>query len=299
MDKDIPLHLQEIIYGSSNKATSRQIAKLLGEGKIRKLAPRVYTPNLTDSPDIIIKKNLFNIIGHLFPGILLSHRSALEFKPTAGGNLFLTYSHHRQVELPGVTLSILKGRDPIVGDNPLNKGLYISQPARAFLENFEPSRKPGSDSKTLTIPEIEERLEQIVRVKGEDGLNELRDTARVLAEKLGMEKEFEKLNKLVSALLSTNPSHTLTSPLASARMTGNPYDPSRIPVFEKLFEGLSDTFPDYPEQNTSIQAFRNFAFLKLIFQTILKAQNSSWMKQRKLFKQTPHYLHGMKTLMTY
>ena len=91
--------------------------------------------------------------------------------------------------------------------------LYTSQLERALLENMQVSRQPGPESKTITLPELEERLEQVIRVKGEAGLNDLRDKARIIAEKLGMQTEFEKLNKLISALLTTNPSKILSSPL--------------------------------------------------------------------------------------
>ncbi|TCC99828.1 hypothetical protein [Pedobacter psychroterrae] len=111
------------------------------------------------------------IIGHLYPGILLSHRSALEFKPTATDNLFLTYTYSRKVNLPGITLNISEGPKPISGDNLFTDGLYTSQQERALLENLQESRKPGPNSKVLTIPELEERLEQIVSIKGEEGLN--------------------------------------------------------------------------------------------------------------------------------
>src|SRR6202012_2019285 len=135
---------------------------------------------------------------------------ALEFKPTQTGDLFLTYGYKHKVKLPGVTLNILEGPGDIEGDNPLTAGLYVSQQARAMLENFQESRKPGPESKTLTIPELEERLEQIARIKGEQGLNEIRDKARNISGQLGMEKEFNKMNKLISALLSTAPAKLLT-----------------------------------------------------------------------------------------
>lgn len=50
MDKDIPLHLQEIIFSSSNPEVSRTIGKLEKSGKLKKIAPRVYTPNLDEAP---------------------------------------------------------------------------------------------------------------------------------------------------------------------------------------------------------------------------------------------------------
>lgn len=46
MEKNIPIQLQEIIFSSSDSATSQQISKLEKDGAIRKLANRVYTSNL-------------------------------------------------------------------------------------------------------------------------------------------------------------------------------------------------------------------------------------------------------------
>ncbi len=99
----------------------------------------------------------------------------------------------------------MKGQAPIAGDNRFSGELFASQMERALLENLQISRQQGPESKTLTLPEIEERLEGVVRVKNEAGLNELRENARVIADKLDMKREFEKLNKLISALLSTHP----------------------------------------------------------------------------------------------
>lgn len=271
MTKDLPLHLQEIVFSSSDYAVSRQISTLVKQGKLRKLIPRVYTPNFTEKPETLVKRNIFSIVGRLFPGIVLSHRSALEFKPTTTGHLFFTYPYKRKMQLPGVTLNINEGPMGIEGDEPLTPGLHVSQQARAFLENFQESRKPGPDAKTLTIPEIEERLEQIARIKGEEALNELRDKARMIAGQLHMDKEFSKLNKLISAILSTNPSQILSSPLAIARAFGKPFDPERVVLFEKLFVELKQReFPNYPDTNLAFDKFRNFAFFEAYFSNFIE-----------------------------
>ncbi|MEO7045408.1 MAG: hypothetical protein ABI091_08910, partial [Ferruginibacter sp.] len=217
MESILPIHLQEVVFSASNAKLSKQISKLEKGGKLRKIAPRIYSPNFTDSPEVVVKRNLFAILGKLYPGSLLSHRSALEFKPTSLGHIFLTYSYTKKIKLPGITIRFMQGHGRIDGDNLLSGELYVSQLERALLENMEVSRQFGPESKTITIPEIEDRLEQVVRVKGEAGLNELRDKARAIAEKLNLKTEFGKLNKLISALLNTKPSKILSSPLAIAR----------------------------------------------------------------------------------
>lgn len=270
MDKKKPLHLQDVIFSSSNPAISRVISKLEKSGQIKKIAPRVYTPAIEESPEIVIRRNLFKVIGHLFPGIMLSHRTALEFKPTSTGDMFFSSSSERKVRLPGITLNIMKGPAPMEGDN-MNTELRASQTERAILENLQESRKPGPRSRTLTLPEIEERLENIVRVHKEKGLNEFRDKAKQISTELGMEKEFDKLNKLISAILTTKPSNILSSPIAIARALGHPYDPNRIQIFEKLFVELKQReFADMPDKNVTQLAFRNFAFFESYFSNFIE-----------------------------
>lgn len=271
MENILPIHLQEVIFSSSLPQVSKQISKLEKAGKLRKIAPRVYSPNLTDSPEVIIRRNLFAILGKLYPGALLSHRSALEFKPTSAGHIFLTYTYTKKIQLPGIILRFMEGPAPIEGDNRLSGELFASQTERALLENLQVSRQLGPESKTLTLAEIEEKLEGIIRLKNEEGLNELRDKARILAGSLNMNDEFEKLNKLISALLSTKTSKILSSPLAVARAFGNPYDPARLPLFEKLFVALkTQEFGSLPEKNTSTQSFRNFAFFESYFSNYIE-----------------------------
>ena len=59
MEKNLPIHLQEIIFGSSNSSISKQISKLEKDKKIKKIAPRIYTSNFDEVPGKIIKRNLF------------------------------------------------------------------------------------------------------------------------------------------------------------------------------------------------------------------------------------------------
>jgi hypothetical protein len=239
MGKNTPSKIQEIIFASSEKSESRRLTALQKDKLIRKIASRIYTSNLEEEPSIIIKRNWYRILAHLFPNALLSHRSALEFKPTSKGHIFLTYTYTSNVSLPGLTVHLLKGAEPVEGDNPFFETLFASQEARAFLENFQTTRKKGQESKCLTVSEIEDRLEAIVRARGEQGLNTLRDTARKISARLEMKSEFKKLNQLISDLLATGKSRNLTSPVAIARTLGEPFDPAKIKLFESLYEELA------------------------------------------------------------
>jgi hypothetical protein len=271
MENILPIHLQEIIFSSSDQKISKQISKLEKNGKIRKIAQRIYASNLIDQPEEIIRRNLFMVLGRLYPDAVLSHRSAFEFEPTNEGHIFLTYSYTKKVNLAGITLRFLKGHEAIPGDNQISGGLYASQRARAFLENLQPSKNVSGSSKCLPITTIENKLEQIIRVNGEEELNNIRDRAREIAPELKMEKEFEKLSKIISALLTTHTPRILSSPIAVARAFGFPYDPARIKLFEDLFRELKTSeFKNRPDKNTTPDSFRNFAFFESYFSNYIE-----------------------------
>lgn len=266
MENGKPIHLQEIIYGSQDSVVSRRISKWEDEGLILKIASRIYTSNFEDSPEDIIRRNIFPILGNLYPGAILSHRSAFEFAPTSSHQLFVTYKYTKRVELPGLILRFMEGHMAIEGDLPFSGELMVSQRERALLENLQVTRQTGPDSKRLPFPQIEDKLEKIIRVNGEDELNKVRDRAREIAEEIGMKKEFNKLNKIISALLTTRPFQELVSPLAVARAKGLPYDPARVKLFENLFRELKQKEFKYREENNiSTIAYRNFGFFESYF----------------------------------
>ena len=270
MGKNTPSKIQEIIFASSQKSESRRIRHLLKENLIRKIASRIYTSNLEEDPATIIRRNWYRILARLYPNAILSHRSALEFKPTSTGHIFLTYSYPANVQLPGLKVHLLKGFERIEGDNPFFENLYASQEARAFLENLRETRKGGEESKSLPVSEIEEKLDIIIRARGEQGLNAIRDKAREISTALQMQKEFKKLNQLISELLATGKSKRLTTPVAVTRSMREPFDPDRIKLFESLYEELAGkVFPEL-KVSTSINGYKAFAFFEGYFSNYIE-----------------------------
>ena len=271
MEKTIPSRIQEILFASSDRGESRRITALLKDGSIRKIAPRIYSSNLSDEPAAIIKRNWYRVLANLYPDAILSHRSALESKPTKDGHIYLTYIYTKNVELPGLTIHFLNGPSRIEGDNPFFENLHVSQEARAFLENLQTTRSTGQEPKTLPLTELEERLESIIRGRGEQGMNAIRERAKEIAPLLGMEKEFRKLNSLISDLLATGKSKNLKSPAGIARALGEPLDPDRIRLFESLYEELAGkVFPAYKDRSTTDKAYKTFAFFEGYFSNYIE-----------------------------
>ena len=263
--------LPEILIASSDKKISASITRLKKEGAIRKIASRVYTSNLTDTPESIVGRNLYRIIGLLYPGALISHRSAFELRPSFDGHFFLTYNYTKNITLPGLTLHLMAGPKPIGTDIPYLDGLFISNPARAYLENLQLGYIRNGISKCLPQADLEGKLEKKALANGEKELNYLRDQARKVAGELNMEREFKLLDKIIGAILSTREADALQSESAKAWSAGEPYDSERIELFTLLFEHLADKdFKHYTDINTTESAYRNFAFFESYFSNYIE-----------------------------
>jgi len=235
------------------------------------VASRIYTTNLIDSLENIVRRNLIDILVHRYPNALISHRSAKEMRPTATGDFFLTNSTTRRVtDLPGITLNFAKGPKASSYDIPF-MGMHISGEYRYMLENMQTSRKSGDESRVLPVSVIEAKLEQLLLTSGENRLNQYRDELKKVAEELGMQTEFTKINNIISALLSTHDAKVLSTDSAKALSVGNPFDSKRVELFEILFDAVKDRyFVIRNNRNTDEESFRLFSFFESYFSNYIE-----------------------------
>lgn len=254
--------LGEIIV--SNARTSSRVSRLVKKGLLRKIAPRLYSSNLEDDPCLIVDRNLYHVLGGLFPGAVLSHRSAFEIRPV-DGHIFLTYPYDRIVHLPGLTVHLLRGAEASIGTFPYPGGLSVSSEARALLENLQPSRARSGPSRTLSRDWMENRLEKICRRKGERALDVIRDEARALAPKLGRELENEVLQSIISALLGSGEPSGLQNRAARSRAAGLPLDAERLRLFDALHVALARRLFTPYQADPDAEATRNIAFFEAYF----------------------------------
>ncbi len=254
---------------ASNKDISDLVYRENKRGNLRKLASRIYTTNLSDNLEDVVKRNLWQLVAMLFPGALVADRTSIEHRPAADGSVFIISDKKRAITLPGININPRKGVAPLPSDRPFIGGLYLSSQARAFLENIRPSRsRSGKISRTLSPAELEEKLEELLRRSGEKALLNIRDEARILATELNLESESKNLDDLIGTMLGTRDAK-LTSDAAIMRKSGTPYDPERLPIFQLLFETLAAEPPVIrlasPSQNTI-----NLAFFEAYFSNFIE-----------------------------
>ena len=213
--------------------------------------------------------NWSTIVSTLYPGVLLSHRTAFEYKPGPEGEIFLTASTNREVVYPGLRLKFSRGPGPLDDDPPFLAARASSQ-ARVLLENLSKTRSRTS-SRTVGVSDIEARLEQILRDGGEEALNKLRDRARQIAKRFSWRLEFERLDGLMGALLGTRTGKRLNSKLALARAAGEPYDPAALTRLQLLFGELrSRSLPAIRDTFTLTDHFSNKAFFEAYFSNYIE-----------------------------
>ncbi len=248
---------REVFFSSADVSDAVRYA--VRTGKARQLGPRLYTKNMTSTPEAVCLRNWAEIAAGYFPGAVIVGRTAMDFKPAEDGSVFLVAKTTRDVQLPGLRLRPRHGADPLDSDQTFfGHDIYISSRPRAFLENAQPSRaRGGAVSRTLSRGELEEVLERYGR-NDPASLNRLRDEARNVATQLGLVEELNALDGLVGTLLGTR-DVKLSSARARATASGVPYDPDRMERFQQLATQLLATgLPEIAENahhDVSVFAF--------------------------------------------
>ena len=159
-----PSPLPEVFV--STPARAARISRDLKAGLIRKIATGLYTTDVKQPLESLVRRLLWPIASLVFPEAVITDRTAFEAGPSADGSVFLAAHTTRDVALPGVVLRARKGAGPLPGDTPF-LGLYMASRARAFLENVPATRARKGVARRLSRRELEARLERELADKGE------------------------------------------------------------------------------------------------------------------------------------
>jgi hypothetical protein len=262
----------------NDRAEARRLQRLALGGQLHRLAAGIYTDDLGAPIESVTRRHLNEICAVIMPGSIVSHRSAFEHRPTAGGHYFLTGPYRREVQLAGVKLHYALGPGPTDADIKLplqSADVFISNQARALLENLSLSRGDPAERRTLGASFVEEWLERFISRDVSNEVNKLRDQARSIAKPLGLSDEFKKLDAMIGGLLGTRTA-TLITPQAIARAARRPYDDDRVTLFETLAAELQNNPmvvpPAAANEDPQLQAFIETYFSNFIEGTEFEIQ---------------------------
>jgi Fic/DOC family len=249
-----------LAVAGSDKTEARRLQRLTAQGQLRRIHLGVYTDDLVQPLESIVRRELYALCALIAPDSIISHRSALESRrPTATGNVFLTGPYRRDINLPGMKLRIAQGPGPLDSDIRIptfGGDAFVSSQARALLENLTASRGDAAERRTLGAAGIEAWLDLFISRDISGGINKLRDAARAIAEPLKLQQEFQQLDATIGALLGTR---TVRLSADAAIAAGKPYDDARVTLFQTLAAELQreslQAPPADPHADNHLQAF--------------------------------------------
>ena len=256
----------------SNARISREVHRRVASGQLRKLASRLYTSNLADPAEAVVRRNLWSIVAGYFPGAVVADRTALELAPASDGSVCLVTAKGKDIELPGIVLRVRRGAPAQEDDRPfMGQALHLSSPARTYLDNLRPSRaRGGRVARTLPRSELETRLERLMAQAGIEGLNRVRDDARRLAPALNRAAQQETLDRIIGALAGSRQAD-LSAPAARARGRGRPYDSDRVALFEDLAAAAQrSSEPSLPPRPRDGTGHATLAFFEAYFSNYIE-----------------------------
>jgi hypothetical protein len=268
---------------------SRRAAK----GELFRIRNGIYV----DSFDLSEQQRALNtgwmeVASFLFPKAVLVDRTAAELLPK-NGRIYLVSAaiRKRRVVQVGDLSFDISGGNVLTGVEQITPDLMRSQQARYCLENLAFSRQRNGVKRTLGVVWLESELIKVLRLRGEIGLNAIRDEARALASTLNLQQEFEHFTVLVSALLKTHTSKgILQSGAGIAQAQGSPFDVQRINLFQQLSNYLLKL--DLAPINFSYEqaAWRHLTFFDSYFSNYIEGTQFTLEEAEVIvFERKPNY----------
>lgn len=252
--------------------SQREIRNASRAGKLFRIRNGIYidTDNETVIDQTIISQ-WHRIAQFLFKGAIAAFRTADELRPIEGRVYLLAENLKRRNVKVGPVEFIVNTGNTRIGVEPFEPHMMRSNPARLLLENLSLSRPKESISKTLGREWVEKQLLKEIEIRGEEGINRIRDEAQGIANKLNYSDEFDVLNKMVSALLNTHETKgILQTRVGIAYAKKEPYDEEcieRFNAFAKYLFNIDLMTVAYHYEKAS---WRNLTFFESYFSNYIE-----------------------------
>jgi fido (protein-threonine AMPylation protein) len=255
------------------KEEAKKAYKLTAKGDLFCIRNGIYI-NTHDLKEITktLNNEWMEIACHIFNNPVAVARTAAELKPAEGRLYFVSskLKKRRTVKVMHLKFDISPGNTG-QGVEQITLKMKRSNTARYCLENLALSRGNKNSKKTLGGQWVETELVKIIHRGGEEAANKLRDEARSIAAALGLEKEFEKLNALIAALLRTRPSEgILQTRLGIAEAKGEPFDKFRLERFRELGDYLKTLDLTVNAYIYNRASWRNLTFFESYFSNYIE-----------------------------
>lgn len=219
------------------------LTRAIREGRVHKLAPGVYTADLTAAPEHLVASHRWRIIARSMPDAVLVDRSAAYAGVPSRGVLFVASDQRKgPLRLPGLTVLPRPGHRALPDDSPWPEGLALASDARTLVDNLAVSRSGGNaPARTLGRAELEQWLLNKYRTRPhpETWLENLRVRALAIANDFDVPERADAIKDLVGLVGRTRPATGNISPPLRAHLRGSGWDDERVAAFDALAEALA------------------------------------------------------------
>jgi len=260
------------LYFSTDQKEARRLSYLYQQNMLQRIYHGIYSDDLHSSTNLIRQKWM-KITAYIVPKGILSFRTAVELKPIFYNEdnhiVFVTSSYVKTIILPGLIIKVSKGDSNSYVEQVM-PDLARSNLPRLLLENLTVIRGANKGIKTIGAEGVETLLAKEMRHHGEVFSNLIRDEAKQMASDLGYEKEYDKLNHIISSMLSTNSNTNLKSAYAISVAKKIPYDRDRLNLFENLYLYLKRSFLKKRAYSFSNTSLKNLSFFESYFSNFIE-----------------------------
>lgn len=262
------------LYIAKDTKDAKKLSRLFKQQKLRRIYRGIYTSELTEPLEQIIKRHWMEIVTYIVPQGILSFRTAVDLKPIPFKKhsiVFVTSRYEKSITLPGLIIKVVKGNNDEYLEQVL-PNLGRSNVPRFLLENLKTIRSTEYRGiKTIAVEGIEKYLAKEMRARGEIRLNQIRDEAKGVAKALNYIKEYKQLDQIISALLSTHPdAHTLKTKIGNAFAKNQPYDIGRLKSFETFSLYLTKCNFKQRSYTYNKLSYKNIAFFESYFSNFIE-----------------------------
>lgn len=262
--------MTQLIF-AKDTSQAKQFSKAVARGELKRIRQGVYTDAAWEDIPKLLHNKWYQIVGYLYPSAVVSHATAVSLLPE-NKVVYITapIKIRKKIQISNLlTIEVLPG-DVEHLKEPFQLNSFRSSPTRYLLENLQISHKDVAAPKSLGKNWVEKELCRLLERYGENELNRIRDEARANCSELKMEKEFQTLERLIGAILSTQSIGELSTDMAIAVAKKEPFDPTRMTIFENLANYLRQCqFVSRPYQYNA-SSWRNLSFFESYFSNYIE-----------------------------
>jgi hypothetical protein len=246
-------------------------SKAVGRGELKRIRQGIYTDAAWEDIPKLVHNKWYQIVEYLYPTAVASHATAVSLSPQ-NNVVYITapIKIRKKIQISDIlTIEVLPG-DVDHLKEPFQPKSFRSTPTRYLLENLQISHSDVAAPKSLGKEWVEQELCRLLERYGEKELNRILDEAKAHYLILNMKKEFQLLQALIGAILSTRSVHLLSTDRAIATAKNKPFDAHRIQIFKNLAAYLRQCQLVSRPYDYNSSSWRNLSFFESYFSNYIE-----------------------------